>query len=92
MHHQTQIIPEYISKYIQIMDDHIKLPLLASLHSSGPFIFFNDETSDVTTTKQMVIYATFNYQGAICKHVGIIPLSKLAGTEPRAPSVMKSLI
>ena len=34
---------EYISTYIQIMDDHIKLPLLASLCTSGPFTFFNDE-------------------------------------------------
>ena len=29
--------PEYISKYIQIMDDYIKLPLFASLRTSGPF-------------------------------------------------------
>ena len=43
--------PEYISKYIQIMDDHIKLPLLTSLSSSGPFTFFNNETSHVTTTE-----------------------------------------
>ena len=31
--------PEYISKYIQIMDDHIKLPLLASLRFSGLLTF-----------------------------------------------------
>ena len=73
---------EYISKYIQIMDDYIKLPLLASLRTSGPFTFSNSETSqtsNVTTTKQMTVYATFNYQGTIKEHVGIIPISKLVG-------------
>ena len=61
--------PEYISKYIQvIIDDHIKLPLLTSLRSSGPFKFFNDETSDVTTTKEIAFYANFNYQGTIKEH------------------------
>ena len=74
------------------MDDYIKLPLLASLPTSGPFMFFNDETSDVTMTKQMAIYATFNYQGTIKEHyVGIIPISKLVGTELSAPNIMKAL-
>ena len=49
------VSPEYIFKCIQIMDDHIKLPLLASLRSSDPFLFFIDGTSDVTMTKQMTI-------------------------------------
>ena len=85
--------PEYISKYIQIMDDHIKLPLLASLRTSGPFTFFNNETSDVITTKQMAIYATFSYQSTIKEHyLGIIPISKLVGTELSAPNIMKTLI
>ena len=87
------ISPEYISNYIQIMNDHIKLPLLASLRTFGPFTFFNDETSDVTTTEQMTIYATFNYQGTIKEHyTGIIPISKLVGTELSAPNIMKALI
>ena len=85
--------PEYISKYIQIMDDYIKLPLFASLRTSGPFTFFNDETSDITTIKQMAIYATFNYQGTINDHyVGIIPISKLVGTKLSAPNTIKALI
>ena len=84
--------PEYIPKYIQIMDDHIKLLLLASL-TPGPFTFFNDETSDVTKTEQMAIYATFNYQGTIKEHYeGIIPMSKLVGTKLSAPNIMKALI
>ena len=87
---------EYISKYIQIIDDHIKLPLLASLRTSGPFTFFNNETSQIsnfTMSEQMTIYATFNYQGTIKEHyVGIIPISKLVGTELSAPNIMKALI
>ena len=51
----NHVSPEYIFKCIQIMDDHIKLPLLASLRSSDPFLFFIDGTSDVTMTKQMTI-------------------------------------
>ena len=53
----------------------------------------NDETSDVTTTKQMTVYATFNYQGTIKEnYVGIIPISKLVGTKLNAPNIMKALI
>ena len=84
--------PKYISKYVQIMDDHIKLPLLAPLHSSGLFTFFTDETSGITMTEQMAIYATFNYQETIKEHVGTIPISKLVGTELNAPNIMKALI
>ena len=72
----NHVSPEYIFKCIQIMDDHIKLPLLASLRSSDPFLFFIDGTSDVTMTKQMTISATFNYQGTFREHyVGTIPIS-----------------
>ena len=93
MHHKTNYMsPEYISKYIQIMDDHIKLPLCASLRSSGPFTFFIDETPDLTMTEQMAIYATFYYQRTIKKHVGTIPTGKLVGTELSAPNIMKALI
>ena len=41
----------------------------------------------------MAIYATFNYQGTIKEHyLGIIPISKLVGTELSAPNIMKALI
>ena len=64
--------PEYISKCIQTIDDHITLPQLTSLCASSPFTFVNDETSDVATTRQIAIYATFNYQGTIKEqYVGI---------------------
>ena len=56
-------------------------------------MFFIDETSDVTMTEQIAIYATFNNQGTIKKHCeGTIPISKLVGTELSAPNIMKALI
>ena len=73
------------------MDDHIKLPLLASLCSSGPFTFLLMKLR-MSTTKQMAIYTTFSNQGTIKEHVGIIPISKLVGTELSAPNIMKALI
>ena len=74
------------------MDDHIKLPLLASLCSSGPFTFLLMKLQ-MSTTKQMAIYTTFNNQGIIKEnYVEIIPISKLVGTELNAPNIMKALI
>ena len=44
-------------------------------------------------TEQVAMYATFNYQGTVKEHcVGIIPISKLVGTELSAPNIMKALI
>ena len=38
-------------------------------------LFLKNETSDITTTEQMTIYATFNYQRTIKEHyVGIMPV------------------
>ena len=75
------------------MDDHIKLPFLASLRSSGPFAFLNGETSDVTTTVQMAIYPTLNYQGTIKEHyVEMISVRKLVRTELSAPNTMEALM
>ena len=38
-------------------------------------MFLKNETSDITTTEQMTIYATFNYQRTIKEHyVGIMPV------------------
>ena len=67
--------------------------ILASLRSSDSFTFFNDDTSNITATKQMVIYCTFNDQGTIKEHyVGIIPIRKLVGTEISVPNILKALI
>ena len=59
--------------------------LLAHLH----FLWIKLQMS---TTKQIAIYTTFNNQGTIKEHVGIIPISKLVGTELSAPNIMKALI
>ena len=60
--------------------------LLAHLH----FLLMKPQMS---TTKQMAIYTTFNNQGIIKEHyVEIIPISKLVGTELSAPNIMKALI
>ena len=70
----------------------IKLPPLESLRLPGPFTFFNGETQEITKTEQMAIYATFNHQETIKEHyTGIIPISKLAGTELNAPNIITAL-
>ena len=49
--------PDHLQKYIQIMDDYLKIPL-ASLKSEH-FAFFSDEARDITLIKQLATYATF---------------------------------
>ena len=53
--------PDYLQKYIRIMDDYLKIPLLLPL-KSGHSAFFSDKTQDVTSIKQLAIYATFEYE------------------------------
>ena len=52
---------DYLQKYIQIMDDYLKIPLLLSL-KSGHSAFFGFETQDITSIKQLAIYATFEHE------------------------------
>ena len=88
----TFMSPDFLQKYIQIMDEHLKLPLLASL-KCGPFTFFSDETQDTTSTEQLAIYVTFEHAGKIKEHfIGILPVSKLAGTTLLAQNIMKVLV
>jgi hypothetical protein len=83
--------PEYLNKYISIIDDYLKTPLLASLQQ-GHFTFYNDETSDITSIEQMAVYATFEHMGKIKQHfVGIYPVSKEVGTSLSAENIMLSL-
>ena len=87
----TYMSPQFISKYIAIMNDYIRTPLLTSLRSSK-FAFYNDETQDVTSTEQMAIYATFNHNGKISEHfVGILPISKLVGAHLSAQNILTAL-
>ena len=86
----TFMSPDFLQKYIQIMDEHLKLPLLASL-KCGPFTFFSDETQDTTSSEQLAIYATFEHAGKIKEHfIGILPVSKLVGTTLSAQNIMSS--
>ena len=57
--------PEYISKYISIMNDYIKNPLIKSL-AEQEFTFFTDET---VTIEQLAVYAAFENQGIIKEHL-----------------------
>ena len=59
------------------MNSCIKESLLVSLRS-GKFTLYNDETQDITSTKQMAIYETFKRDDTIGGHfVGIILISRL---------------
>ena len=49
------------------MDDYLKIPLLLSL-KSGHSAFFGFETQDITSIKQLAIYATFEHEWKICEH------------------------
>ena len=83
--------PEYISKYISIMNDYIKNPLIKSL-AEQEFTFFTDETTDVTSIEQLAVYATFENQGIIKEHfIGLIPMSKLVGSTLSAGNIFRVL-
>ena len=81
--------PDYLQKYIQIMDHYLKVSLLASL-KSGHFDFFSDETQDIASTEQLSIYETFEHKGKISKHfIGIVPLYQMVGTTLSAEYIIK---
>ena len=50
--------PLYISKFIDIIDKYIKLPLLTSLRENY-YTFITDKTTNITSIKQMAVYAIF---------------------------------
>ena len=84
--------PDYLQKYIQIMDDYLKIPLLASL-KSGHFAFSSNETQSITSMEQLAIYATFEHKGKICEHFnGFLPLSQMFVTTISAENIMKVLV
>ena len=83
--------PEYISKYISIINDYIKNPFIKSL-AEQEFTFFTDETLDVTSIEQLAVYATFENQGIIKEHfIGLIPMSKLVGSTLSAENIFRVL-
>ena len=84
--------PDYLQKYIQIMDNYLKIPLIASLRSMH-FAFFSEEMQDITSIEQLAIYATFEHEAKICEHfIGILPLSQMVGMTLSAENIMKVLV
>ena len=82
--------PLFIAKYISIINHYNEEPLLASLHANK-YSLYNDETQDITSVEQMAIYTSFEHNGKISEHyVGILPLSKLVGTDLSA-NILKAL-
>ena len=82
--------PQYIAKYIDIMNHFYEVPLLTSLRQNK-FAMYNDATRDITSVEQMAIYANFNHNGKISEHfVGLIPISKVVGTHLSAANVLSA--
>ena len=81
----------YISKLIDIIDEYIKLPLLASLRENY-YTFITDETTKITSIKQMAVYAIFEHNNQIKENFfGTYPLSKVVGAHLTAGNIMQSL-
>ena len=59
--------PLYISKFIDIIDKYIKLPLLALLRENY-YMFITDETTNITSMEQMAVYAIFEHNNQIKEH------------------------
>ena len=78
--------PEYIE---YIIANYVKTPLMKSLKKIPLLTFYADEIQDITTIEQMAIYGSFEHNGEIHKHfIGLLPLSKLAGTSLCAENIM----
>ena len=87
----TYMSPEYISKYVTIMAEFVKKPLHSTM-KNNEFTFYSDETQDITSIEQLVIYATFLQDTVVKEHfVGLIPVSKVAGTHLSAVNIMGAL-
>ena len=52
--------PLYVSKYIETMSNYMKQPLLENI-CSNLYSFYTDETSDITSIKQLAIYTTLSH-------------------------------
>ena len=67
--------PQYIAKYIGIMNRYLEVPTLTSFRQNK-FAMYNNETRDITFVEQMAIY----HNDKIPEHfVGLIPISKVIG-------------
>ena len=78
-------------KHIGIINDCIKILLLVSQRESS-FTFSNDETQNVTSTKQMEVYVTFDHNGNISQYfIGVYLVNKSASTSLSGSNIMRSL-
>ena len=80
--------PQYIAKYIDIMNRYMEVPILTSLRQNK-FAMYKDETRDITSVEQMTICATFNHNNKISEHfVRLIPISKVIGMHLSAANIL----
>ena len=87
----TYISPEYINKYVTIMAEFVKKRLHSTM-KNNEFTFYSDETQDITSIEQLVIYATFLQDTVVKEHfIGLIPVSKVVGTHLSAVNIMDAL-
>ena len=87
----TYMSHKYISKYVTIMAEFVKKPL-HSIMKNNEFTFHSDETQDITSIEQLVIYATFLQDTVVKEHfVDLIPVSKVVGTHLPAVNIMGAL-
>ena len=87
----TYMSPEYISKYVTIMAEFVKKPLQSTI-KNNEFTFYSDETQDITSIEQLVIYGRFLWDTVVKEHfVGLIPVSKVVGTHLSTVNIMGAL-
>ena len=83
--------PEYISNYVTIMAKFVKMPLHSTM-KNNEFTFYSDETQDITSIEQLVIFAMFLQDTVVKEHfVGLIPVSKVLGMHLSAVNIMGAL-
>ena len=82
----TYIFPEYINKYINIVDEFVQKALHSMKGNKS------DETPDMTSLGQLALYATFIMNGKVKGNfIGLILISKLVGTHMSAVKIMSAL-
>ena len=63
-----------------------------SIFQKWAFCYFSDKTQEITSIKQLPIYATYEHKGKTWKHfIGILPISQMGVTTLFAESIMKVL-
>ena len=72
------------------MNRYFEVTILTSLHQKK-FAMYNDETWNITSVEQIVIYVNFNHNRKISGHfVGITPISKMVKTHLSTANVLST--